>query len=347
MSLLRAGDFLFSLRFLRLLTTKWENTGAFKAGIIDRNGNIIRKSESSEDKKVYNSFHRIVFNIKRLINKVPIIGKSTLASYASALWLIKEHTGMSDKSLKRVLSEVADFDFYSNESGRWNLNENNTLRPGIYKLMNDISHPYTGEIRYKRGDRIKITEYHITEVGRVFNYPIFQGLHLITDQKIFVSQADIKLETMTVAAVQGVAKPLNKKLIKRKELGMDENFLGYWAIVLTKQSTKQLLNLLDIEISQDITDWKKYAHHMTVVYNKPLPENLEKYIGKSISLLVSHIGSSEKAVAVKVNGFFSDNELSHITLATSPKGKPVDSNKITDWKKIKTIEIEGTLEHVK
>ena len=35
----RAGDLVYTFRFLRLLTTPFENTEAFKQGIIDKDGN--------------------------------------------------------------------------------------------------------------------------------------------------------------------------------------------------------------------------------------------------------------------------------------------------------------------
>ena len=40
MGLLRGPDFFYAIRFLRLLTTKWTNTSAFKLGIIDTVGGI-------------------------------------------------------------------------------------------------------------------------------------------------------------------------------------------------------------------------------------------------------------------------------------------------------------------
>ena len=98
MGLFRGPDFLYAILFLRLLTQKWEKTDAYKHGIVDKSGKFLKKPETAEEKSAYTIFHRLVYNIKRLINKLPL-GKSTLASYAAALFLIKEHTGISDKKL--------------------------------------------------------------------------------------------------------------------------------------------------------------------------------------------------------------------------------------------------------
>ena len=63
-------------------------------GIIDENGKQLIKSrdfKTSKEKEAYSKFHMLVFNLKKLMEKVPL-GKTTIARYAGALWLIKEHT---------------------------------------------------------------------------------------------------------------------------------------------------------------------------------------------------------------------------------------------------------------
>ena len=97
MSLLsRAGDLVYTFRFIKLLTTKFENTDAFKYGIIDANGKRIKtkKVESSEEKSAYTSFHKLVFNVKKVMSAAPG-GGSKLASYAAALFLLKEKHNLS------------------------------------------------------------------------------------------------------------------------------------------------------------------------------------------------------------------------------------------------------------
>ena len=59
--LARAGDLVYTFRFLRLLTTAWKDTTAFKLGLIDENGKRIKdaKITTSEQKlkedKIINS----------------------------------------------------------------------------------------------------------------------------------------------------------------------------------------------------------------------------------------------------------------------------------------------------
>ncbi len=87
-----AANLFFIYRFLRILTTAWEDSDAFKLGIIDENGKILKKKnklKGKEEKEAYTMMHRFVWKMKRLMEKIPF-GKSRLASYAAALWLIKE-----------------------------------------------------------------------------------------------------------------------------------------------------------------------------------------------------------------------------------------------------------------
>ena len=80
-------------RFLRLLTTPFEKTDAFKLGGIDADGKLLKtkkERKTSNEKKSYDTFHRLVFNLKRVLHKIPFM-KGRLGSLAAALYLIREH----------------------------------------------------------------------------------------------------------------------------------------------------------------------------------------------------------------------------------------------------------------
>ena len=190
MGLLRGPDFFYAIRFLRLLTTKWENTNAFKLGIVDKNGKKLKKPETAEEKSAYNIFHKLVFNIKRLINKIPL-GKTTLASYAAALFLIKEHTGISDKKLIKVIKETTGMDFseYKPEINEWYLTEDGEIETGKYALVRDIALPKTGELLAKKNSWVDIME--STPHGSILGHSVFKATHLKTQQTIYITQEDI------------------------------------------------------------------------------------------------------------------------------------------------------------
>ena len=86
------GNIYFVYQFLKKLVTPFEKTKAFELGIIDEKGKILKRRrylEGSEEKDAYNLSDTLIWNIKKLMGKIPG-GKSRLASYAAALWLIKE-----------------------------------------------------------------------------------------------------------------------------------------------------------------------------------------------------------------------------------------------------------------
>ena len=76
----RAIDLFVTYRFLNLLTTPFKKTDAFKLGIIDEKGHRILKPKTdkpaveiatTETRNAYTILHKLVFNIKKLFNKVP------------------------------------------------------------------------------------------------------------------------------------------------------------------------------------------------------------------------------------------------------------------------------------
>lgn len=80
-------------RFLRLLVTPFEKTKAFELGVIDQDGNVLKKKrdrKTKAEKESYDTFHRLVFNLKKVVAKIPFM-KGRLGSMATALYLIKEH----------------------------------------------------------------------------------------------------------------------------------------------------------------------------------------------------------------------------------------------------------------
>jgi hypothetical protein len=86
------GNIYFVYQFLKKLVTPFNKTKAFELGIIDETGKILKRRrdlETSEEKDAYNLSDTLIWNIKKLMGKIPG-GKSRLASYAAALWLIKE-----------------------------------------------------------------------------------------------------------------------------------------------------------------------------------------------------------------------------------------------------------------
>lgn len=193
MPLLRAADFFYTLRFLRLLTTPWEKTTAYETGIVDENGKKLKKPQTQEEKASYTPFHRLVFNLKRTLNKLPL-GKTKLASYATALFLIKENTGINDKKLIKVIKEATGVDIQDKlslyESTEWFLADDGvSIKEGSYILTKDLPIS-TGENLAKQNTTVVIKEEH-EPIGEVLGIPIFKAYHHKTKQVINITQNDI------------------------------------------------------------------------------------------------------------------------------------------------------------
>ncbi len=186
----RAGDFTYTVRFLRLLTTKFEDTTAYKLGIIDEKGKKLRKPETSAEKSAYNYFHRLVFNLKKLLAKVPG-GGSKLATYAAALFLVKESENLSDKALEKIVeaSDINELDFLSEES-KWFRAKDGMLSPGLYKLLENKVVNSTCEELCKAGDQVRV-DMDSYPVGNMFGIDIFEATHVKTNQKVYVATGEI------------------------------------------------------------------------------------------------------------------------------------------------------------
>ena len=87
----RAIDLIITYRVVKMLVTPFEKTQAFKRGIIDADGKVLRKFKTIKgiERKHYTMLHRFVFNLKRILKKVGL--GSRLGSFGVALaLLIKE-----------------------------------------------------------------------------------------------------------------------------------------------------------------------------------------------------------------------------------------------------------------
>lgn len=192
MSFSALADFGYAVRFLRLLTMPVEKTGAFKQGVIDKNYKplVPSKERTKIQKENYTIFHRIVFNIKRLIRKVPG-GKSTVGSYAAAMLLIKEHTGMSPKKIKQVIEEAQGYEFDPVDiyESSWFMRDDE-LMPGTYMLLNDHLDNMNKEMIAMAKTKIKINDF-LTPHEVINGINIYEVKHIPTGQMIYISNQDI------------------------------------------------------------------------------------------------------------------------------------------------------------
>jgi hypothetical protein len=193
MSLLtRAGDLVYTFRFLKLLVTNFEDTDAYKNGIIDESGKRIKTKfiTTPAEKSSYTPFHKLVFNIKKIMAKAPG-GGSKLASYAAALFLLKEEYNLTDKQLDKIL-QASDVDMLEliDEQHNWFLLDNHQLSPGMYRVRNEKVISETWDEIVNPKDKIRIVD-NSFPVGEVFGINVYEGVHINTGKKIHFTLGEI------------------------------------------------------------------------------------------------------------------------------------------------------------
>lgn len=94
-------DLFLVYSFIRRLATPFEKWPAYEAGVIDDKGNILIKKKDRllvSQRKSFGIFDLMILKLKKLLGKIPG-GKTRIASYAAALYLIKEWKHFSNDSL--------------------------------------------------------------------------------------------------------------------------------------------------------------------------------------------------------------------------------------------------------
>ncbi len=191
-----AADLVYTFRFLKLLVTPFEETDAYKAGIIDGDG-VRRKDfdfNKSENKtawsEYYTPFHRLVYNVKRFLTNVPG-GKSRLASFAAALYLIRESYGVSEANIQKGLLKLGidPLDLLA-EGNHWFVLEDKRLSPGVYRVKNSKILNKSFEEKVNRFDKIRV-ESNAYPVGEMFGLDIYEATHMITNQKIYITAEEL------------------------------------------------------------------------------------------------------------------------------------------------------------
>jgi|TARA_R110000782_G_scaffold219427_1_gene306760 hypothetical protein len=200
----RAVDLFVTYRFIKLLTTPFEKMPAYKLGVIDKDGNRIRKEKSSkpevelttsELQSSYTILHKLVFNIKKIFNKIPGL-KTKVGTYAAALFLLKDtfkesvsDPDMFEKEFIKYLKENnIDFD---DEISEEIIGFGEQLPKGRYRLKQDILNKQEEELTAKKGD-VVIAFDDEAPVDTVLGLEIFSVVHEKSQEKIYVSLEDLE-----------------------------------------------------------------------------------------------------------------------------------------------------------
>jgi hypothetical protein len=114
-----ALDMYFVYKFAKFIALPWEDWEAYKLGIIDEKGNVIKKNRTtSNEKNNYTFFHRLLRKLKQLLEKVPGM-KSKLGKAVAAYFLFKESMvkhGTNGEMLDEAFIEYCNESMSLNES---------------------------------------------------------------------------------------------------------------------------------------------------------------------------------------------------------------------------------------
>ena len=186
----RAIDTVIVFRVLKLLTTKWTDHEAYREGLINDKGKRIKseKLNTAVRKNAYTFLHRLVFNLKRLIELLPL-GKTRLASYAAALFLIKEECGLEGTKLDKEVFK------YLQETG---LLEEDLLKEfaPINKLRNERTYTLIRPMiinendKAERGDTIIHTG--AKSAGKIYGVSVFKMYNVDKELMMYCTSHDLR-----------------------------------------------------------------------------------------------------------------------------------------------------------
>lgn len=171
----RFVDSVIAYRILRLLVTPFDQTDAYRLGIIDAKGKELKRMSqlnTVSERDAYTILHRMVYRLKRIVEKVPIENKK-LSSFAAALALVKENYHVEKEpidletqylnKLNTDLNEEIQFiyDYYTNSKTltfRQFMEEiaaNNAGTPGVAGLTPDsVGVPVSVQKKIQKKSRV-------------------------------------------------------------------------------------------------------------------------------------------------------------------------------------------------
>ena len=180
-------DTVIVFRILKMMTRKWEEMDAFKFGLIDANGKRIKsvKPKTSEEKNSFTLLHRLVFNLKRVLELLPF-GRTRLASYAASLALLKEHFNIDGEPLERHFYQYLKendmvLDLLEGHDNLNNLEKGKEyeLRLSVWNEEDNIG---------TRGNRVQV----LGKSDNVMGVDIYKAYNFDTDQSMLITGHDVK-----------------------------------------------------------------------------------------------------------------------------------------------------------
>ena len=180
-------DTVIVFRILKMMTRKWSEMDAFKLGLIDDNGKRIKtkKPKTSEEKNSYTLLHRLVFNLKRVLELLPF-GRTRLASYAASLALLKEHFEIDGKYLEESFYTYLKENDLVLDLLEGHDNMNNLQKGKEYELRQSVWNEE--DCIGTRGDQVQV----LGKTDNVMGVDIYRVYNRSQDQSMLITGHDVK-----------------------------------------------------------------------------------------------------------------------------------------------------------
>ena len=180
-------DTVIVFRILKMMTRKWSEMDAYKFGLIDDNGKRIKtkKPKTSEEKNSYTLLHRLVFNLKRVLELLPF-GRTRLASYAASLALLKEHFEIDGKYLEESFYTYLKENNLVIDLLEGHDNMNNLQKGKEYELRLSVWNEE--DVIGKRGDRVQV----LGKTDNVMGVDIYKAYNFNQDESMLITGHDVK-----------------------------------------------------------------------------------------------------------------------------------------------------------
>ena len=180
-------DTVIVFRILKMMTRKWEEMDAYKFGLIDDNGKRIKskKPKTSEEKNSFTLLHRLVFNLKRVLELLPF-GRTRLASYAASLALLKEHFNIDGESLERHFYQYLKENDLVLDLLEGHDNMNNLQKGKEYELRQSVWNEE--DCIGTRGDQVQV----LGKTDNVMGVDIYRVYNRSQDQSMLITGHDVK-----------------------------------------------------------------------------------------------------------------------------------------------------------
>jgi len=250
-------DSLIAIKLIKKLTTPWEETDAYKTGVIDENGKILidKKNRTKEQKKSYSLLDRLTFKLKRLMGRVGLGSK--IGSYVGAMFLLREQ-------IERIGGNANEFErlFMNHLKAHGKITDRTLFEESCY-VYDQQTGPLTPGLYRVNGFIHMIYEDECYPVGEVFGYDVFRSGHNVFTRNQAYLLEEAPANNVGSGNIAGMDGSVAKRIKPRDKFGnchiFDVDLQTYTKCTNGRKKYDRWAKYMDMEdvLGKSI---KEYAH---------------------------------------------------------------------------------------